>query len=270
MKIKLIRAERQAGEFTTVPTRILNDKRLEAVDVLMLIQVFSHKDGFNLSRTALENAVRVKRKGFDACIERLERLGYVSRVADWKNNYYYTFSEFGNLKLDTDNPSENHVNFPIEGECGSKLIGRDMSEDDAIFVFSYLRKIGSESHFEEVLNRLHKDLISGKTTIVDEVSLKQYLPCLQQKGRSKSFPTVASLRKQYKVPQLYDEILPLVIANAGGDRITKMAEERIIFKTMDRFKDNDGSLTEGILLQRLRMIKGDNKTPATENQFYQN
>lgn len=110
--VQKIRKEQTSGEFTTIHYSILRDKNLSSNAKILLFEIFSDKDYFNLSQTLYCNRLGWKPQMFKLTINELAQSGYLSRIVNnpKKGTYYYTVSEFGNLEKESSKPKKTKPN----------------------------------------------------------------------------------------------------------------------------------------------------------------
>lgn len=111
----VIRQDLSKGEFTTIPIRILTDKRLSGNSFKLLVAILSDSDEFNFSRTRYVNMLDISETTFDKSLNQLIQCGYakikkiILKTGLQINKNFYTFSVFGNLKTE-----EKQVEIPNE------------------------------------------------------------------------------------------------------------------------------------------------------------
>lgn len=93
----VIRVKRIAGYFTTIPHRILHDRRLTTDSRILLFSILSDADTFTISRTGLINRLGITEYILDKSIRNLIEYGYVRKSAFHAQYFHYTISEYGNL-----------------------------------------------------------------------------------------------------------------------------------------------------------------------------
>jgi hypothetical protein len=112
---KVIRKEHESGKFTTINLSVLNDSRLSTTARLLLISILSDSDEFTLSQELYKKRLGIGQSAFLGAISNLEQFGYlektevkgdafipkVKKANSTKTVYFYTISEFGNLKTKT-------------------------------------------------------------------------------------------------------------------------------------------------------------------------
>jgi hypothetical protein len=112
----VIRKEKKTGEFTTIHNSILNDSRLSATALRLLLSILSDSDTFRLSQSLYKQRLGItENRTFLKAIANLEECGYLKKTEVGKGVfipnikkansdkivYHYTISEYGNLKSET-------------------------------------------------------------------------------------------------------------------------------------------------------------------------
>ena len=97
----VFKSENVAGKFTTIPHRIINDKRLSTDARLLLISILSDADNFDISRTGLMNRLGLSEYKLDKAFNELIEYGYLKKTKRHSQYFHYTVSEFGNLNNDS-------------------------------------------------------------------------------------------------------------------------------------------------------------------------
>lgn len=94
------RKENVAGQFITAKTTITRNKSLSSDAKILLIEIFSDSDTFNLSRTTYCNRLGWDVSKWKRTIDELACSGFLTRTENDKNKKtkFYVISEFGNLK----------------------------------------------------------------------------------------------------------------------------------------------------------------------------
>lgn len=94
----VIRKQPVAGQFTTIPNSILNDKRLSPVAFRILVSVLSDSDNFNLTYQLIQNRFNLSENTVRVAFKLLIKCGYMRIDSDTlKRGNYYIISEYGNL-----------------------------------------------------------------------------------------------------------------------------------------------------------------------------
>lgn len=102
----VIRAERVSGKFTTIPHRIIHDKRLSTDARLLLISILSDAESFDFSRTGLINRLGLTEYKLDNALNELNKFGYIKKTKTHGQYFHYTISEYGNLQNIDENLSK--------------------------------------------------------------------------------------------------------------------------------------------------------------------
>jgi hypothetical protein len=110
----VIRKELKKNEFTSIHNQIINDKRISSNAFRLLTSILSDNDEtFKLSQTTYCNRLGWEPTMFKRAIENLIECGYVKRTLidkpitgikkanSNKKLYFYTISEYGNLKQES-------------------------------------------------------------------------------------------------------------------------------------------------------------------------
>lgn len=100
----VIRADRVNGKFTTIPHRIINDKRLSTNARLLLISILSDADSFDFSRTGLCNRLDLTEYKLDKSLKELLDIGYLKKTKTHGQYFHYIVSEYGNLTNESEDP----------------------------------------------------------------------------------------------------------------------------------------------------------------------
>ena len=92
--------ELKDGEFVLFSNNILKIQNLSSTSKLILCLVMSDKDNFNFLPQNIMNRLGIKRLKFYKCLDELEEKGFLRRtkISNFSNTNYYTFSTYGNLK----------------------------------------------------------------------------------------------------------------------------------------------------------------------------
>ena len=100
------RIKNNVGEFTTVPYNILRDNNLTPTAKLLLIEILSDRDDFDLSQSVYCKRLGISTGGWYKSIQNLIKFGYIKRTKkkiDGKGIYYdYIIDESGSLSTPTD------------------------------------------------------------------------------------------------------------------------------------------------------------------------
>jgi hypothetical protein len=108
---KIRKSNKKSGTFTTVDYNILRDKNLNCNAKILLIEILSDSDNFDLSQTLYCARLGWAKNQFTRAIEQLIEYGYMKRTPIEKDKvipgkkkkgsnrilYFYTVSEYGNL-----------------------------------------------------------------------------------------------------------------------------------------------------------------------------
>ena len=112
----VIRKKNKSGEFTTIHNSILNDSRLSATALRLLLSILSDSDTFRLSQSLYKKRLGMnENRTFLRAIANLEECGYlkktevgkgvfipnIKKANSDKKVFHYTISEYGNLKSET-------------------------------------------------------------------------------------------------------------------------------------------------------------------------
>ena len=133
----VIRKEKKTGEFTTIHNSILNDSRLSATALRLLLSILSDSDAFRLSQSLYKQRLGItENRTFLKAIANLEECGYLKKTEVGKGVfipnikkansdkivYHYTISEYGNLK------SESQPEIEIQPEPVSENIRLEVND----------------------------------------------------------------------------------------------------------------------------------------------
>jgi hypothetical protein len=216
---------RNAGTFTTVSLKLLNNNNLSRDARFLLIQIFSDSDEFTFSPTLYADRMGCTEKHIHNKVVELENHGFAKRTPLSKDSYvkgrkkkgsdkiiyHYTFSEFGNLNKSDEYPTKqvkSEVKLPIKPTKESLQQLAEWVEND---YFAYTANelidwIGIESfesdndQFIALVERLANKVPHIQKLYIDEVkdSLKDY--------HSKKYPNSVKKKMDDKIKQtVFDE-----------------------------------------------------------------
>ena len=120
----IIKKDLETSKFTTVHHSILYDKRLSPNALRILISLLADAENFNVSYKLFENRFGISNKTVKAAFEKLEECGYVKRK-ELKRGFYYTVSEYGNLKSEAMDDSSTQVKSHIEDNKHQEQIDKN-------------------------------------------------------------------------------------------------------------------------------------------------
>jgi len=171
----VIRAEKVAGKFTTIPHRIIKDKRLSTDARLLLISILSDADDFDFSRTGQMDRLAISDHILSKAINELVNFGYIKKTKTYGHYFHYTVSEYGNLKQEDESVTEdtslaqngtddyfNSEQFAKDYKIVKRIIdeqGLYVNED---LVVEVVPKIQSRNDMFEFKRELEKGIKSNK------------------------------------------------------------------------------------------------------------
>jgi len=197
----VIRKEKKIGEFTTIHNSILNDSRLSATALRLLLSILSDSDKFRLSQTLYKQRLGItENRTFFKAIANLEECGYlkktevskdvfipnIKKANSDKKVFHYTISEYGNLKSEsqpepiTEN-IESQDKETLKKKCedfiranSKMLIDNDFVYPTSKLAFNkgiydvtfYQQLIDEEKEFQRLLKQYYKDVLDWIQDII--------------------------------------------------------------------------------------------------------
>lgn len=162
--------------FTTIPHRIINDKRLSTDTRLLLISILSDADNFDISRTGLMNRLGLSEYKLDKAFNQLIEHGYLKKTKKYGQYYHYTISEYGNLNNDSDvnNQSETIEVSTAKTDKEEDYLKSEQLKVDLSLLNKYLTDRFEYINYELVLEQLktvkcRDDIFLIKSEIEKEV-----------------------------------------------------------------------------------------------------
>lgn len=168
----VIRTKRIVGNFTTIPHRILHDKRLTTDSRILLCSILSDADTFTVSRTGLINRLGITEYILGKSFRNLIDCGYVKKSKVHAQYFHYTISEYGNLNK-SDSKTVEPQKAPIQDEPSKtvdeyrQMINEFVSKKIGFIEDEWIRginhKINSKDDYHTELSKLTKLVKQAKT-----------------------------------------------------------------------------------------------------------
>lgn len=144
----VIRKQPVAGQFTTIPNSILNDKRLTSTAFRILTSILSDADNFNLTYQLIQNRFNLSENTVRVSFKLLIKCGYMRIDSNTlKRGNYYIISEYGNL-----NTGESFDLAPISEQDQNDTVNKSQKNiQKSKELFSeYVNSIGEFLEIDEV------------------------------------------------------------------------------------------------------------------------
>ncbi len=155
----VIREDNVVGKFTTIPHRIIKDKRLSTTSRLLLISILSDADTFDFSRTGQMNRLGISEYKLIHSIKELKKYGYMKTTNMFGQYLKYTISMFGNLNQQSNDGNEGNPNL-----VNNETVVLTKSADSIDY-------LSSEQWKED--NELFKAFVSKYDNYIDLEKLKE-------------------------------------------------------------------------------------------------
>ena len=261
---KIIRKELVKNQFTSIHLSILNDKRLTSNAFRLITSILSDNDDtFKLSQTVYCNRLGWEPTMFKRAMENLIECGYVKRIEISKDKsipgikkagsnkkiYFYTISEYGNLK---ENTSTNNDERQKKEEKEQEVKVQNITYKTII------------NHFNNVLETL--------TYKVDTNELSKYLLAEYKEGRitkedQLTNANIIKIMNKHKVaePTRVSDKRITEILDESSNGLTQQAYKAVLNKIINRVKNNP-SMTENEIANKIAAFKTEYRKPVTGNQ----
>jgi len=258
---KVIRKENAAGKFTTVHHAILNDNRLSSTDFRILVSILSDADHFNLTRELIINRFGLNKKTVQQSFKNLEDCGYLRR-AELKRGYFYTISEYGNMN----NKENNEVHSPVIQE----VITMTPTKRPAVLTEGSI--IDLEDYKELILAIIPND--TPTQIIMDfyrDIQSRIDVGTISKPEQLSKTHLEKIMAKYISVDVSLDSFISNLCENhAGGKGITIAQQKEITSKTLNFFKNFDGTISEKLVKSKIWTYKSKFTSSGHLDQRYQN
>lgn len=99
---KVVKRKRIKGTFTQISYSVIRDKNLTPTARLLMIEILSDSADFHYSPSNYMKRLGISETAYDNAINNLIKYNYLGKTKIDNTHYnYYTISEYGNLKTDT-------------------------------------------------------------------------------------------------------------------------------------------------------------------------
>lgn len=183
----VIRKQPIAGQFTTIPNSILNDKRLSPVAFRILVSVLSDSDNFNLTYQLIQNRFDLSENTVRTAFKLLVKCGYMRIDSETlSRGNYYVISEYGNLnnaeKIDlAPNSEQDQDDFALKTK-------NNIEKNKQLFI-DYVGSIGEFIRIDEVNDTLIElqERYTESDGFIDFYQIKSRLDTIIKKYKKKLY-----------------------------------------------------------------------------------
>jgi len=269
MKNKIVyRKERKEDNtqlfIRSIPKSIIEDTNLSGNALRLILSILGDNDeNFNLSETTYCNRLQWSTTTFYRAIDDLIKCGYVKRtlIADdkvipgikkagsKKKVYFYTISEYGNLKKETPSPTQ----------------------EEEVKVTTPTKKNSLET---STILKSFNDVLINTTFKVDTEKLQKYIGEAYKSNKLNSVEQLSTKNiikviTKFKINEIetestsIDEMKEMVEERSNG--LTKDNKAAILARIIKRYKE-EPTMTKSQIAGKILSFKTEYRKPVTGNQ----
>ena len=247
----------------SIPKSIIEDTNLSGNALKLILSILGDNDeNFNLSETTYCNRLKWSTTTFYRAIDDLIKCGYIKRTlidedkvipgikkaGSKKKVYFYTISEYGNIKQEQPLPTEKEVKVPTPNN--------EMNLDESTII------------------NLFNDVLSNTSFNVDMIKLQSYIAEAYSTKKLNSVKQLSTeniekVINKFKIKELKNETISIneikEMVEERSNGLTKDNKTAITARILKRYKE-DPTMTKSQIAGKILSFKTEYRKPVTGNQ----